>query len=309
MPERYEHRGEHHGPGRESRAKRTIFRRTVFLMVMCGVMLFVPLFWQLWNVAIVRHEDYQQRATGQQTLDLSVSASRGNIYDRNGNELAVSATAETVFLSPKELAEELAIQILISVLKGDQNYHYENIAFICNEAGEILRLAPMIDHEFSTYFMFPDSMSRHLYWFEQLQRSIAGNEVQPDEYADFTNEEERRLMEKSATCLHGNLVYIKEHYPKVTKLFLEKLDKLEADLRENKEMFYIQKSQNYPNHANSNAYLAGKARYKEHDEEKTAIYEAKYGGSGKEIHFDIINSQIVYEVKKTIQQMKTILIS
>lgn len=175
--------------------------------------------------------------------------------------------------------------------------------------GEILRLAPMIDHEFSTYFMFPDSMSRHLYWFEQLQRSIAGNEVQPDEYADFTNEEERRLMEKSATCLHGNLVYIKEHYPKVTKLFLEKLDKLEADLRENKEMFYIQKSQNYPNHANSNAYLAGKARYKEHDEEKTAIYEAKYGGSGKEIHFDIINSQIVYEVKKTIQQMKTILIS
>ena len=213
------------------------------------------------------------------------------------------------FQTHQELAEELAIQILISVLKGDQNYHYENIAFICNEAGEILRLAPMIDHEFSTYFMFPDSMSRHLYWFEQLQRSIAGNEVQPDEYADFTNEEERRLMEKSATCLHGNLVYIKEHYPKVTKLFLEKLDKLEADLRENKEMFYIQKSQNYPNHANSNAYLAGKARYKDHDEEKAAIYEAKYGGSGKEIHFDIINSQIVYEVKKTIQQMKTILIS
>lgn len=213
------------------------------------------------------------------------------------------------FQTHQKLAEELAMQILISVLKGDQNYHYENIAFICNEAGEILRLAPMIDHEFSTYFMFPDSMSRHLYWFEQLQRSIAGNEVQPDEYADFTNEEERRLMEKSATCLHGNLTYIKEHYPKVTELFLEKLDKLEADLRENKEMFYIQKSQNYPDHANSNAYLVGKARYKDHDEEKAVIYEAKYGGSGKEIHFDIINSQIVYEVKKTIQQMKTILIS
>ena len=84
---------------------------------------------------------------------------------------------------------------------------------------------------------------------------------------------------------------------------------MEADLRENKEMFYIQKSQNYPDHANSNAYLVGKARYKDHDEEKAVIYEAKYGGSGKEIHFDIINSQIVYEVKKTIQQMKTILIS
>ena len=199
------------------------------------------------------------------------------------------------------------MQILISVLKGDQNYHYENIAFICNEAGEILRLAPMIDHEFSTYFMFPDSMSRHLYWFEQLQRSIAGDEVRPDEYADFTNEEERRLMEKSATCLHGNLIYIKEHYPKITELFLEKLNKLEADLKENKEMFYIQKSQRYPDHANSNAYLAGKARYKDHDEEKAAIYEAKYGGSGKEINFEIINSQIIYEIKKTIQQITGIL--
>ena len=107
MPERYEHRGEHHGPGRESRAKRTIFRRTVFLMVMCGVMLFVPLFWQLWNVAIVRHEDYQQRATGQQTLDLSVSASRGNIYDRKGNVLAMSATVYTLVLSPKDMVQDL----------------------------------------------------------------------------------------------------------------------------------------------------------------------------------------------------------
>ena len=71
----------------------------------------------------------------------------------------------------------------------------------------------------------------------------------------------------------------------------------------------MKKSPGYPDHANSDAWMIGKARYKDHDEEKAAIYEAKYGGSGKEIHFDIINSQIVYEVKKTIQQMKTILIS
>ena len=211
------------------------------------------------------------------------------------------------FQTHHELAEELAMQVLISVLKGDQNYHYENIAFICNEAGEILRLAPMIDHEFSTYFMFPDSMSRHLYWFEQLQRSIAGDEVRPDEYVDFTNEEERRLMEKSATCLHRNLVYIKEYYPKVTETFLKKLNKLEADIRENKEMFYIQKSQTYPDHANSNAYLADKARYKNYDEEKAKIYQDKFGTSGKEINFEIINSQIIYEIKKTIQQIRGIL--
>ena len=90
---------------------------------------------------------------------------------------------------------------------------------------------------------------------------------------------------------------------------MKKLDNLEADIRENKEMFYIQKNLAYPDHANSNVYLTGKARYKDHDEEKAEIYETKYGGSGKEIHFDIINSQIIYEVKKTIQQIKTILTS
>ena len=51
------------------------------------------------------------------------------------------------------IAEDLAMQILISVLKGDQNYHYENIAFVCDASGQILRLAPMIDHEFSTCYV------------------------------------------------------------------------------------------------------------------------------------------------------------
>lgn len=78
----------------------------------------------------------------------------------------------TYFQTHQDLAEELAMQILVSVLKGDQNYHYENIAFVCNESGEILRMAPMIDHEFSTYFMFPDSMGQHMYWFGELERSI-----------------------------------------------------------------------------------------------------------------------------------------
>ena len=88
------------------------------------------------------------------------------------------------------------MQILISVLKGDQNYHYENIAFVCNASGQILRLAPMIDHEFSTYFMFPDNIQRHTYWLDELKRSIEGKSVRPEEYKDFPNEKERRLMER-----------------------------------------------------------------------------------------------------------------
>ena len=96
------------GGTRGSHSKRSIFRRTVFLMAVCGVLMFIPLFWKLWNIAIVNHDYYQQLATKQQTLDLSVSSSRGNIYDRNGNVLAMSATVYNLILSPNDLEKSVS---------------------------------------------------------------------------------------------------------------------------------------------------------------------------------------------------------
>ena len=131
------------------------------------------------------------------------------------------------FQEHTRLAEELATHVLVSILKGDQNYHYENVAFVCDSSNRILRIAPMIDHEFSTYFMFPDATGRHLYWFGQLQRSIAGAPVAPEEFAFLSNPEERSLMEKSATCLHKNLLYIKEHFPRAVQDFTSRSALLE----------------------------------------------------------------------------------
>jgi len=127
--ERREQNQTRYTPGQASRAKRTLFRRTVFLMVVCGVLLFVPLFWKLWDVAIVHHEDYQQRATGQQTLDLSVSAKRGNIYDRNGNVMAVSATVYNLILSPLDLvADEVPKKKYLNETTGELDTEKWNAA-------------------------------------------------------------------------------------------------------------------------------------------------------------------------------------
>ena len=90
----------------------------------------------------------------------------------------------------------------VQVVGGDQNYHYENVAFICDETGEILRLAPMLDHEFSTYFMFPDSWERHIYCLKELERSIEGDKVQPEEYAWIKNVKERKMTEKREAGSH-----------------------------------------------------------------------------------------------------------
>ena len=108
------------------------------------------------------------------------------------------------------------------------------------------------------------------------------------------------MMEKSATCLHKNLVYIREHYPLVAEEFLRKLSRFENDLIEHKEWFAVKKSPGYPDHANSDAWMIGKARYKDHDEVKAANHEVKYGGPGKKIKFDTdeISAVITYKGKK-----------
>ena len=89
------------------RANRVIQTRTFVLMLVLGVAVFLVLALKLYQLQIKQHDYYQSKALDQQTRSTVVTASRGTIYDRNGNELAVSATAETVFLSPKELGEEL----------------------------------------------------------------------------------------------------------------------------------------------------------------------------------------------------------
>ena len=211
------------------------------------------------------------------------------------------------FQTHKDMAEQLAMQILVSMLKGDQNYHYENIAFVCNKEGEILRLAPMIDHEFSTYFMFPDNSAQHMYWYSELIRSMEGPEVQDYEYDCLKNPKERQMMEKSAVCLHKNLVYIKEHYPEVTGKFLEKLNCLKHDLEENPSPFYLQENIEYPGTANSYAYMSGKARYKDHDEEKAKFLEEKYSSREKKIDFHVLSVQIVQEIKGIIRLLKVML--
>ncbi|QNL45875.1 PASTA domain-containing protein [Oscillibacter hominis] len=70
-----------------------------------GIVTFTMLFVRLYTLQIGRHEELQQLAVKQQTRSTVVTASRGTIYDKNGNVLAISATAETVFVSPAEIAE------------------------------------------------------------------------------------------------------------------------------------------------------------------------------------------------------------
>ena len=84
-------------------ANQIIRNRTVMMMGILGVAVFAVLLGKLYHLQIVRHEELQEKAVAQQTRSAVVTASRGTIYDRNGNVLAISATAETVCISPYDI--------------------------------------------------------------------------------------------------------------------------------------------------------------------------------------------------------------
>ena len=87
-------------------ANRLVLSRTIKLMVVFGVLIFIPLIMQLYRLQVADHDKLEELAVNQQTSTLSISASRGTIYDANKNVLAISSTVYDVILSPKAIAEK-----------------------------------------------------------------------------------------------------------------------------------------------------------------------------------------------------------
>ena len=88
----------------KARANTRTMRRIGGLMVVLGFLAFIPLFFTLYDLQITQHDELEKRAIDQQTKDVEVSASRGTIYDRNGDILAISASVHNVILSPRDIA-------------------------------------------------------------------------------------------------------------------------------------------------------------------------------------------------------------
>lgn len=85
------------------RANQVIRGRTMLIMLLLGVASFTVLFWKLYDLQINRHDELKAEAVGQQTDSMVISASRGTIYDKNGEIMAISYSTETVFVDPKAI--------------------------------------------------------------------------------------------------------------------------------------------------------------------------------------------------------------
>jgi len=83
-------------------------RRIHLTMLLFGVLAFFPVFWRLYDLMVKDYDYYAALALRNQTRTTTVTAERGEIYDRNMNILATSVHVENVYLDPHELKQSKA---------------------------------------------------------------------------------------------------------------------------------------------------------------------------------------------------------
>ncbi len=106
--------------------KKRIFICTLTVVVLLGALGVRIGYWQ-----IIRGEQMRKEAMLQQTRDRAITSKRGTIYDRNGKELAVSASVELVSVSPVEIkkneGEEIVAHHLADILELEYDEVYEKV--------------------------------------------------------------------------------------------------------------------------------------------------------------------------------------
>ena len=101
-------------------------RRRIFgVALVLGLAAFLPISLRLYDLMVSSYDYYAEKALNNQTRSTSVTASRGNIYDRNMNILAASKSVENIYLDPHELKQSQA-----------------DVDAIAQELGQILDLDP-----------------------------------------------------------------------------------------------------------------------------------------------------------------------
>ncbi len=94
-------------------------RRILGTAAVLGVLAFVPVAIQLYDLMVTNYDYYSNLALRNQTRTTSVTADRGIIYDRNMNILACSKSVENVYLDPHELKQSKADMASISQKLGE----------------------------------------------------------------------------------------------------------------------------------------------------------------------------------------------
>ena len=156
-------------------------------MVVLGLVAFVPIGVQLYNLMVKQYDYYSGLAFRNQTRSTTVAANRGDIFDRNMNILATSVGVENVYLNPHELKQakedvpEIA-RVLSGILERDEEWilkqaqdltrRYKQVGYkVSKETAGLVR-AYINEHNISSIHLEPDS--RRSYPYGSLAAQVLG---------------------------------------------------------------------------------------------------------------------------------------
>ncbi|HIR09384.1 MAG TPA: hypothetical protein IAA70_03155, partial [Candidatus Avoscillospira stercoripullorum] len=165
------------GDARE-RANRLVLGRTFVLLILCGIVLFIPLVATLYQLMIADHDQYEEMAIRNQTRSTTLTASRGVIYDRNMNILASSATVETIFIDPNYL--ESCIEAENEKREAGKEYNPAvSIDFIATGLADLLE----VDADFVR-----EQAAQTQYYYRAIKRKVP--EETAEKVREFINDNE-----------------------------------------------------------------------------------------------------------------------
>lgn len=116
-----------------------LIRRRLALSMAVFLVLFVALSARLAYLQVVSSEELQRRAQAQWTSESVISPARGEIIDRNGNVLAISATAYTASVNPRQVADAQVMGEILSPILGIEASVLTNKASDTSKSSVILK--------------------------------------------------------------------------------------------------------------------------------------------------------------------------
>ncbi|MDD4296723.1 MAG: peptidoglycan glycosyltransferase, partial [Ruminiclostridium sp.] len=81
-------------------------KRSLVLLIAYSIII-ITLILRVGYYQIVKGEEYSKKAYLNQTLNRVINPKRGTIYDRNGKDLAISASVDTISVNPQDFRDKM----------------------------------------------------------------------------------------------------------------------------------------------------------------------------------------------------------
>jgi cell division protein FtsI (penicillin-binding protein 3) len=103
------------------------------------------------DVQVVRGDTYRSIGEAQRASILRTSAGRGSIFDRDGNEMAITVPAKSLYANPQAIADPVATaRVLAQMLGLDADAEADLVSKLADKATTFVYVQRFVDEELTT---------------------------------------------------------------------------------------------------------------------------------------------------------------